>query len=118
MKTLIFIVFLTFVCLSGTAFAEDEYWGNIKHGGSQKIGQFEFYDDGTSSQKIGQFKFYSDGSSEQTIGNHTFRSDGHSSTKIGNHTFRSEGNNGTDIGMFHFYDGKSVIKIDGFKYTD
>jgi len=117
MKFLIFILILSFFFITGIAYSEDEYWGNIEHGSSRKIGDFEYYEDGTSSQVIGNHKFYSDGTSENSIGDFTFRSDGEHSTKIGNHTFRSDGNDGTDIGDFHYYDGKSVQSIDGFKCT-
>ena len=109
--TAIFVVFM----LTISAHA-DEYWGNIEHGGSTKIGKFEFYDDGTSATRIGDFKFYSDGRTETNIGDFTFRSDGHSSTQIGSHTFRSDGTSGVDIGDLHLYNGGSINKIDGFKF--
>ena len=117
MKYALFILLPAMLFIPSTSYA-DEFWGNIKHGSSRKIGKFEYYSDGTSSQRIGKTKFYSDGTSETTIGNYTYRSDGGSSTKIGNHTYRSDSNNGTDIGNFHFYDGSSVHKMDGFRWTD
>lgn len=117
MKVFLFYIIIAGF-ISGAARAADEFWGAIEHGSSTKIGDYEFYEDGTSSTRIGDFKFYSDGTSETDIGDYTFRSDGHSSTRIGDHTFRSDGNDGVDIGNTHFYDGSSVTRIDGFKYTD
>ena len=113
------VIAIIFLITAYNTKAEDEYWGTIKHGSSNRIGNFEFYRDGTSSNRIGNFKFYSDGTSETDIGSFTFDSRGASSNRIGSHTFRSDGNSGQDIGQFHFYDaGKSITTIDGFKFTD
>jgi len=117
MKT-IFYFFSIIILITSPCLAGDEYWGNIEHGDSHTIGNFEYYNDGTSSHQIGNTKYYSDGTSETAIGSFTYRSDGESSTKIGNHTYRSDGNNGVDIGSFHYYDGSSINTIDGFKYRD
>jgi len=117
MKT-IFYFFSIIILLASPCLAGDEYWGNIEHGDSHKIGNFEYYNDGISSHQIGNTKYYSDGTTEHSIGSFTYRSDGESSTKIGSHTYRTDGNNGVDIGSFHYYDGRSINTIDGFKYRN
>ncbi len=117
----VFVVLLMvaiLVLLSVLGFAEDPFWGNVEHGSSNSIGNFDFYQDGTSAIRINNFKFYSNGVSEDTIGSFTFRSDGQSSTEISSFHFRSNGNNGTDIGKFQFnIHGPTIYKFDGFTGT-
>jgi hypothetical protein len=113
-----FIILTLLLTPVSTALAQDDYWGTIEHGTSTKIGEYEFYRDGTSSTRIGDMKFYSDGKTENTIGEYTFRSDGKSSIKIGDHTLRSDGRSGVDIGNTHFYQGGSVTTLDGYKFRD
>lgn len=116
----IFIVSLMvamMLLLSVLGFAKDPFWGNLEHGDSNTIENFDFYEDGTSATRIGNFKFYSNGVTENNIGSFTFRSDGESSTQIGIFHFRSNGNDGTDIGKFQFNThGPTIYTFDG--YTD
>jgi hypothetical protein len=114
-----FLVFTAIILsCAGAVHAEDEFWGNVEHGDSNTIGNFDFYEDGTSATRMGNFKFYSDGTTETNIGDFTFRSDGERSTEIGNFHFRSNGNNGTDIGKFQFNnDGPTIYKFDGYTGT-
>jgi len=114
----ILIIFLVLVGSTSLARAGDEYWGNIEHGDSSKIGRFEYYEDGTSAARVGRHKFYSDGTSETTVGRHTFRNDGESSTKVGSHTFRSDGNDGVDIGKTHYSNKKSIRKSGRYNWTN
>ena len=103
---------------AGSIQAGDKFWGNVEHGDSNTIGNFDFYEDGTSATRMGNFKFYSNGTSETNIGSSTFRSDGQSSTEIGNFHLRSNGNTGTDIGKFQFNtNGPTIYKFDGYTGT-
>lgn len=103
---------------AGSTEAEDQFWGNVEHGDSNTIGNFDFYEDGTSATRMGNSKFYSNGVSESNIGSFTFRSDGQSSTEINNSHFRSNGNTGTDIGKFEFNTkGPTIYKFDGYTGT-
>jgi hypothetical protein len=115
-KSWLVLIAIVLFCASSIQ-AGDKFWGNVDHGDSSTIGNFDFYEDGTSATRMGNFKFYSNGVSETTIGSSTFRSDGQSSTEIGNFHFRSNGNDGTDIGKFQFNTrGPTIYKFDG--YTD
>ena len=115
MKTMLSII-VCLLLLPSTAPADDENWGNIKHGSSNKVDDYEFYSDGTSSHTIGDYKFYSDGTSENTVGDYTFDSKGGSSHQIGDYTFRSDGRDGNDVGNYHFYDGGSINTLGDYKF--
>jgi len=115
MKTMLSII-VCLLLLPTTASAEDENWGTIKHGSSSKVGDYEFYSDGTSSHTIGDYKFYSDGTSEHSVGDYTFDSKGNSSNRIGDYTFRSDGRDGNDVGDYHFYDGGSISTLGAYKF--
>ena len=116
MKTAVLSVIACLLLLPITSSAEDENWGTIKHGSSRKVGDYEFYDDGTRSHKMGNYKFYSDGTSEHTIGDYTFGSEGKTAQRIGDHTFRSDGTDGQDIGNYHFFDGGSINTLGDYKF--
>jgi acetyltransferase-like isoleucine patch superfamily enzyme len=116
-KAWLVLIAIVLFC-AGSIQAEAEFWGNVEHGDSNTIGNFDFYEDGTSATRIGNSKFYSNGVSETHIGSFTFRSDGQSSTEIGDFHFRSNGNTGTDIGKFQFNDnGPTIYKFDGYTGT-
>jgi hypothetical protein len=118
MKRALLLLIIGVLCCTGPVEAEDQFWGNVEHGDSNTIGNFDFYEDGTSATRMGNFKFYSNGVSESNIGSSTFRSDGQSSTEIGKFHFRSNGNNGTDIGKFEFNNnGPTIYKFDGYTGT-
>jgi hypothetical protein len=118
MKKLWSVLIVVILCCAVPVEAADEYWGNVEHGDSNTIGNFDLYEDGTSASRIGNFKFYSNGVSENTIGSFTFRSDGQSSIEIGDFHLRSNGNNGTDIGKFQFNsNGPTIYRFDGYTGT-
>jgi len=115
MRTMLSII-VCLIFLPNTVSADDENWGTIKHGSSNKVGDYEFYSDGTSSHTIGDYKFYSDGTSEHSVGEYTFDSKGNSSNRIGDYTFRSDGRDGNDVGDYHFYDGGSISTLGEYKF--
>ena len=116
-KTWLVLIAIVLFC-AGSIQAEDKFWGNVDHGDSNTIGNFDFYEDGTSATRIGNSKFYSNGVSETNMGSSTFRSDGQSSIEIGKSHFRSNGNNGIDIGKSQFNTkGPTIYKFDGYTGT-
>jgi hypothetical protein len=118
MKKAFLVLIAVVLCCAGSIEAGDKLWGNVEHGDSNTIGNFDFYEDGTSATRMGNFKFYSNGVSETNIGSSTFRSDGQSSTEIGSFHFRSNGNTGTDIGKSQFNtNGPTIYKFDGYTGT-
>ena len=84
-----------------------------KYQSAQRIGDFTFYDNGTSSTRIGDTTFYSDGNSSTRIGGTEFYSDGSTSSKIGDTTFHSDGSSATQIGGSTFRSDGTICQTIG-----
>jgi hypothetical protein len=90
-----------------------EIASNRKYQSAQRIGDFTFYDNGTSSTRIGDTTFYSDGASSTRIGDTEFYSDGSTSSKIGDTTFHSDGTSATQIGDSTFHSDGTICQTIG-----
>lgn len=55
----------------------------------QKVGNFTYCSDGSSSQQVGNYTYWNDGSRSQRIGNYEYRSDGTRSQQNGGYIYRA-----------------------------
>jgi hypothetical protein len=64
----------------------------------QKIGNYWYHPDGTTTNKIGNFYYHSEGTTTQKIGNYWYHPDGTTTNKIGNFYYHSDGTTSQQIG--------------------
>jgi hypothetical protein len=64
----------------------------------QRIGNYWYHPDGTTTNKIGNFYYHSDGTTTQRIGNYWYHPDGTTTNKIGNFYYHSDGTTSQQIG--------------------
>jgi hypothetical protein len=64
----------------------------------QKVGNYWYHPDGTTTNKVGNFYYHSDGGTTQKVGNYWYHPDGTTTNKVGNFYYHSDGTTSQQIG--------------------